>query len=404
MIPCPIAHWKQQRPDAFAIDSMTYREFDALIQKLSGSLSTIKEEIIAFIPKNTPIDLAIFFAAWRMGKAVYPLNPRLPHQAIQKRLQETSAHLFMKNLSSPIAIDSFNGNSIATLIETSSASKIACHRLDSHFIAANAALQALSITPNSSYRLNLPLFHIAGIALALRTFIAGACILLPTSKQPETHLSLVPTQLFRLLEAPFSMPKLKCLLIGGAPLSKTLRDKALQQKLPLYSTYGMTEASSMVALQPPGKPTAILPHIQCKLSDENEILLQGPSLLNNYWGQEPQKGWFATKDIGKIQNGELEILGRKDRQFISGGENIHPEEIERQLLQLPHVIEAQVHPEEDLEFGMRPVARLYCSETFPQDEIQKQLEKHLPRFKVPKEIHVSTTPLANSKLMKLGQN
>jgi len=407
---CPIAHWKQQYPNALAFRSITYEQFDDLIQRLCASLVSIPENILAFIPEKKPLDLAFLFAAWRMGKAVYPLSVYLPKKAILKRLKMTGAFFInpsQLSLDSRISISEINLNHLATLIETSTCTKIACHTYNSHLISTKAVIEALSFKTKDTFCLNLPLFHISGIALSLRCFLAGGTLLFPENQNEATHLSLVPTQIFRLVREKYVLPKVKSLLVGGAPLTKRLYEEALELSLPIYTCYGMTETASMVALKPPNCPTMILPHVELKLSPDREILLRGPSLLNCYWGEKErnEKDWFATKDIGQLSVDKgLEIIGRKDRQFISGGENIHPEEIEQALLQFPEVIEAKVQPRPCLEFGMRPIATLYCRKKISLDFIRKKLEKLLPRYKIPQEISIATEPMKNSKLTQLSEH
>jgi len=392
---CPVANWKQQHPNAPALPGMTYEAFDKLIGKLCNSLREIPEKILAFVPEQSPLDVAFFFAAWRIGKAVYPISFRHPKQAIEERLKLTGAKFVKPTPSStPLEIDTLDENILATLIETSSSAKMVCHRLKALLISAQSCAQAIELTRSDTYCLNLPLFHISGIALMLRTFCTGATLIFPDHWKEATHISMVPTQLFRLIEKQERLPKLKCLLVGGAPLSPSL----YQNNLPIYASYGMTESASMAVLKPPNKPTYILPHIELKLSDEGEILLKGPSLFDHYYGKEQNNDWFATRDIGRFNaQNELEIIGRKDRQFISGGENIIPEEIEQLLLQYPDVIEARVEAEANLEFGMCPIAKLYCKNNIAEDQLQQFLSTHLPRFKIPKKILISTEPLASKQ-------
>ena len=390
---CPIAHWKKHRPNALAFPSLTFAGFDELIQKICHSLINIPEPILSFAPQKTPIDLALFFAAWRSGKAVYPLNPRLPPDAIQERIEKTKSAWIETGkipLTRSYDIANIYPNCLATLIETSSASKIACHTLQNHMISAKSVCKALKLSQEDIYCLNLPLFHISGIAIMIRTFLSGAQITFPETLETATHISMVPTQLYRFLNNGCTLPNCKCLLMGGAPLGEKLYKEALAKNLPLYSSYGMTETASMAMLKPPYSKTQILPHIELSLKEDGEILLRGPSLFSHYWGKRPRKkDWFATRDIGKLhRDGEIEILGRKDRQFISGGENIQPEEIEKILMQLDSIIGAHITPESDLEFGMRPKATVYTERPLSADAIKAQLKKFLPTYKIPEKIKI----------------
>jgi len=368
---CPIARWKEQQPNSLAIRSkhfsLTYAELDQLIKELTPV------SFIPTTPQPTPEQIALFFAAWRHGKPVYPLSFRLPESEKKKRY----------------AITQLEGDLLLDTSGTTGDPKIVCHSLESLFLGAKEASQALSLTPDDRYCLNLPLSHISGIAIALRTFLTGATLLLPDLLFEATHLSLVPTQLYRFLKAN-QLPSARCLLIGGAPLPPHLFQEGL------YLTYGMTETGAMATLNPnarelhAGKP---LPHIELKLSPEGEILLRGESLFQNYLGQEKRKpgDWFPTNDLGKLTpDGNLEVLGRKDRQFISGGENIQPEVIEKALLSIPNILEAKVSPAPHPEFGMTPIAHIQATAPLSLETIHAQLADLLPRYQIPKKITLET--------------
>lgn len=248
----------------------------------------------------------------------------------------------------------------------------------------------------------------------MRCFFSGSTIVLSDlplvdsiSSFGVTHLSMVPTQLIRLLKEPSAAvgkvkTSLKCLLLGGAPIATDLLEQANSASLPIYTTYGMTEMGSMITLsesyvkKSSGK---LLPYREMKIQDE-QILVRGKTLFQGYWDTESEKviknesnGWFATKDLGQMSSdGELMVTGRIDRQFISGGENIQPEEIEQALLQIPGIRQASVLPLEDGEFGARPVA-------FIDDEtrghtlqsIKDALSPLLPSFKHP--VHIFRMPI-----------
>ena len=99
-----------------------------------------------------------------------------------------------------------------------------------------------------------------------------------------------------------------------------------------------------------------------------------------------KEGWFHTKDMGDYHPKKgLRVMGRKDRLFISGGENIQPEEIERHLLNFPGITAARVTPTEDKEFGFRPVAFIRSSEPYEKRVLNEYLKGVLPSFKLPVE-------------------
>ncbi|MCX7008985.1 MAG: o-succinylbenzoate--CoA ligase, partial [Kiritimatiellaeota bacterium] len=100
----------------------------------------------------------------------------------------------------------------------------------------------------------------------------------------------------------------------------------------------------------------------------------------------PVARWFATGDLGALDaDGYLTVHGRKDNMFISGGENIQPEEIEQALLALPGVAAAVVLPRADKEFGARPVAFVQCARKISGEKLRAALRGKLPAYKVPVE-------------------
>ena len=131
------------------------------------------------------------------------------------------------------------------------------HRLRNHF--ANAQGSIVPITTDDGWLLSLPLFHVGGLAILLfRCFLAGACVVLPDptlpltallQQAPITHLSLVPTQLYRLLQQPdfhFSATQVRHLLLGGAPIPDSLITQCRAQQLTPWVSYGLSEMASQV--------------------------------------------------------------------------------------------------------------------------------------------------------------
>ena len=161
----------------------------------------------------------------------------------------------------------------------------------------------------------------------------------------------------------------------GAPLPD------LETPWNILPTYGMTEMSSQIVTN-----HQIHPYAEMKIAEDREILVRGPVLFQGYYEKGkidlPLKdGWFQTKDLGCWDDGLFKIIGRKDNLFISGGENIQPEEIEEVIRRICGLHDAVVVPIPDQEFGARPA--VFLKQLVPLEELQEMLKAHLPKFKIP---------------------
>jgi O-succinylbenzoic acid--CoA ligase len=253
--------------------------------------------------------------------------------------------------------------------------------------------------------LQLPLNHVSGFSIPIRCLLSGAAVVFSDSEnvtedEAVTHLSLVPTQLQRLLDSGAPLHRLQAVLVGGGPISNALVDRAIRAGVPLHLTYGMTESASQICttdrlLETPtplhaGQP---LPGREVRISDAGEIQIRGPILAKKSLGPEglwedlvDADGWFGTGDLGSFTaEGNLVIQGRRDRLIISGGENIQPETIEAALLEIPGIRLAVVVGKPDPEFGERPVA--FLAGNFQASEVRQFLARRLERFAIPEEFH-----------------
>lgn len=365
-------------------------EFEAYIEGMCVQLEKFPYPRVAFWAYPVPETIFLFFAIWKLKKVACPLNIRLPSE--KEILERLSTSLFIPRLIAPQKPKPWDWKeeNIATLLLTSGSSgipKVACHTIGNFLYSALGSLAVLPLETSDIWHLSLPLFHVGGIAILFRCYFARCGISLEKEIKNVTHLSLVPTQLLRYLREKVSLSHLKAILLGGAP-----QYKKYDEYLPLFPTYGMTEMSSQIITQ--GK---ILPFGEIKLSSEGEILVKGKTLFQGYLtpGQTLDlpldgEGWFATKDVGAWnEKGELEILGRKDNLFISGGENIQPEEIELILKSLFCLEEVIVVPVPDEEFGAVPV--LFSRPFIELENVKRGLSSLLPKYKHPKNTFVLST-------------
>lgn len=298
-----------------------------------------------------------------------------------------------------------------TLLYTSGSSgkpKQVIHRLEAHFASAQAVCEHVDFKKGKCWLLMLPTHHVSGLSILMRAWHSGGAVLIPQKGYPfhqlieqnqVTHISLVPTLLWRLLRDDrnvLALRQLEYVVLGGAALPHRLAQEALSSGIRLINSYGCTESASMVAatglLKPGdtvhcGKPLG-LSQIQII---EGEIAIKGPTLMEGYCkeGQvEPtrnENGFYLTGDKGFIDEaGNLHVLGRLDHMLISGGENIHPQEIELAMAEHPNVEQVVVVARHSEEYGQRPVAFVkYVDFALTHDEWKSWLQNRLLRFKIP---------------------
>ncbi|MDF1820625.1 MAG: AMP-binding protein [Alcanivoracaceae bacterium] len=176
---------------------------------------------------------------------------------------------------------------------------------------------------------------------------------------------LVPELLSALVKAAdLGLPlpdSLAFVAVGGGCVSPAVIERAWQHGLPVHQGYGLSEATSVVALTPPGEGRAdyagkLLEHITARIDEDDHLLIQGDSIMLGYLGEpEPASRWLDTGDLGQLDaDGYLKILGRSKNLLItSWGRNISPEWVESELLSEPVILQAMVLGEAEL--GLRAV-------------------------------------------------
>jgi len=424
---------------------LTYGELCAKIGAIHfefKKLNIRKNDRVAIISSNSEDYVLVLLALIFYGAIAVPINHHFSIDEILRILKNINCtHIFyddnsskLKSYSNKISsyfinlftkvdinsskqqiISPIHLDSDSTIILTSGSTgypKGVVHTLGNHVYSALGSNLNISFGEGDRWLLSLPLFHVGGIAVLFRALMSGGAAVLPKSRNmllmslkinKISHMSLVPTQLFRLiqyLEQDTYNFNLKAVLIGGDRISYSLIKKSVKLNLPLYLSYGSTEMTSQITttkclMEVPdyisyGKP---LKYSNVFISDENDILVQGKILFKGYLNNNDldnsrdTDGWFKTGDKGRFdEEGGLIILGRKDNMFISAGENIHPEEIERCIEHDYNVIKAVVVPVKDSELGNIPVVFIQLVNNIkPYEKYFEQiLEQQLARYKWPK--------------------
>lgn len=303
--------------------------------------------------------------------------------------------------------------------------KAVMHTYNNHWWSAVSSVLNLGLTEKDKWLLTLPIFHVGGLSILVRSVIYGMPIyvmenydkkvLLTVMKEKKiTIASLVTLMLRHLLEEikENEFPShVRCILLGGGSVPESLLNIVKQKNIPLFQSYGMTETSSQIVtlnmtdalakLGSAGKPLfpAELTIDHPDKGGIGEILVKGPMVMNGYTSEEANKtsfqnGWFKTGDLGFIdEDGFLYIVDRRTDLIISGGENIYPTEIENILLEMNEIKEAAVVGKTDSKWGEVPVAFVVCTEKETENNIQSFLSERLAKYKIPKEIHfISSLP------------
>lgn len=422
--------------------SISYNKYLDLI---NGTIQELKshnihaKDRIAIYSQNTIYHPIIVLALIKLGAIAVPVNTLIPANKIEEMLASVNCQkiIHSDNINLPdtkifetilpleqliqqnakkrkLPVSLIPLDQEATIIFTSGSSgkpKAVLHTFGNHYFSALGSNENILFGPGDRWLLSLPLYHVGGLSILFRAIVSGGTVVVPDKnldlinnikKKNITHISLVATQLYRLLqdyEAIKILKNLKAILVGGSFIPSSLIEKSFKNKLSIFTTYGSTEMASQITTTPPG---AKLPNLftagkclkyrQIKIANDGEILVRGDTLFKGYVESNKidkpfsQDGWFRTGDLGKIDiNSYLSVKGRKDNMFISGGENIHPEEIEKLLLEFPGISQVLVLDISDPEFGSRPIAFVECDsyQSISDDILRIFLSKQLPRFKIP---------------------
>ena len=452
IIPCPVRQMARQHPhhpaivlDDFIID---YHELDERLNGLCEQLQNQgwqQGDNLLTLSANSLELLLLSWAALRCGILFCPINPSFPETRWLPLLdtlqikgywlpQEQSVtpppdiprlELDFTARSAAVHDALLDSAALASLTLTSGSSgepKAVAHRLRSHMANASGSSTRIPLAPGDLWLLSLPLFHIGGYAIALRCFLAGAAVALPSPQrslaeqlcqQPVSHLSLVPTQLYRLVQAGFSLrqSRVRHLLLGGAAIPPDLVSRCQQQGLSPYVSYGLSEMASQVCTRHAGANSnntgTPLPGREVMIRN-GEICVRGETLFAGYYRQGEltlpldEEGWFHTGDLGEFNSeDELIICGRIGNRFISGGENIQPEEIEQQLLTHPAILQAMVVAVPDAEWGAAAVAFIDAATPLDPEELKEWLRPRVARHLVPR--HWLCWPTSQTTQLKPGR-
>jgi O-succinylbenzoic acid--CoA ligase len=450
-------------PDRTAVyfqdKTLTFMELYDHSCEVAGKLQALgikKDDYIGVLLKNHLDTVIMLFALQLIGVKAVILNNRLTEAELAWQLNDSKANRLIhessfKNLAieinrqlnslqtiskenlmattavKPVLAEEVILSDVCTIMYTSGTTgnpKGVMQSYGNHWWSSVGSALNLGFMDTDCWLCAVPLFHISGFSILMRSVIYGMPIVLhdgfdvdqtfhDIKEKRVTIMSVVSTMLKRMIDelGEMKLPRhFRCMLLGGGPAPLPLLQACVEKDIPVFQTYGMTETSSQIVTLSPeysltklgsaGKP--LFPS-QIKITGENgemskagaagEIVVKGPNVTKGYLYRPDateksiRNGWLYTGDIGYLdEEGFLFVLDRRSDLIISGGENVYPAEIEAVLLSHPNVADAGVTGVEDANWGQVPIAFIVKKEgtVLSEDDLIAFCQKRLAKYKVPK--------------------
>ena len=429
-------------PNRICINEYTYNDIYRGVVHVARKLEPLQASRIAILSDNSVMMAIYVLATMVVHKELLLLNVHLKPKEIENQLAQldvtTVLHSVerreqLPNSISTIVFESlerilsdeeaddtfdwtFEDRDIAVIMNTSATTgqfKSVPLRWGQIRAHVQASKEVLGKTEQDNWLMVLPLFHVSGLSILLRSLYNGTAVtILPKYDKAQVlklieseninMMSLVPTILTQ-LEPSIIHHNLRVILLGGEFIPMALIDACEKKSLPIYKTYGMTETFSQSVtfsvLDYPHKRDSVgkpLPGMQVRIDKPDadgvgEIHLTGPMVMTGYIDKEPIDGDLNTDDIGYVdEDGFVYILNRRKDLIISGGENIYPKELEDLVYTLPSVKECAVVPVPDPKWGQVPAlfVAFHDGESMTVDTILSFMTNSLAKYKVPKYVKI----------------
>ena len=488
-LPDWLAHRAAAAPERLALvadgHGWTFAEYDAAVEAAARRLVTLgaRDGRVATLLRNGSAAAVMVHAAPRAAAALVPLNVRLTEAELAWQLDDVGARLLVvhgataalarrvRALRPELRMVSADGDGAAalgvprlgdvaadggplrlehpldvvhTVVYTSGTTgtpKGAMLTVGNHWWSAVGSALNLGVRDDDRWLACLPLFHVGGQAIVLRSAIYGTAAVVhdgfdehavtrAIEREGVTIVSVVAAMLQRMLDAradrPYP-PTLRCVLLGGGPAPRPLLERCARHDVPVVQTYGLTETASQVATLAPADALrklgaagkALYPNVlrvvdaegrDVVAGDAGEIVVRGPVVTTGYVGRPDDTsraldgGWLRTGDVGTLDaDGYLHVLDRRDDLVVTGGENVYPAEVEAALLAHPAVAEAGVVGVPDDHWGARVVAAVLPrpGAAVGAEALRAHCRERIAAYKVPAEIRLVADPLPRTASGKL---
>jgi len=266
-------------------------------------------------------------------------------------------------------------------------------------VLASVAASERRLGASGPWLLALPASYVAGVQVICRSLVAGHDPLLLEEHGSVAaavgagarFVSLVPTQLHRLLDDPSELDALcacHTVLLGGGPIDPAMRARAEANDVHVVATYGSAETAGGCVYD-----GYALDGVALAIGAGGRIRIGGPTLFERYDGDEVLTaetlvdGWFLTSDAGRLdEDGRLHVLGRIDDVVVSGGVNVPGPTVAARLREHPAIEQAEVVGVPDEEWGNRLVAFVVGAVSL--DEARDWVAEAHPRSWAPRQVVV----------------
>ncbi|OUC98237.1 AMP-binding protein [Streptosporangium minutum] len=344
------------------------------------------------LPPGPELFRAVSAALDGRGPAVLPLSPALPARTLRATLDALRpTHVNGVRHEHGVGVSP----EVAVVIATSGTTGVPKGvQLPAAALRASAAasLRRLDARPGERWLCCLPPSHVSGLQVLVRSLLSETEPIVHDGFSPEAvlasgadHVSLVPTQLRRLLSADLSV--FRTILLGGAAAPADLLAAARAAGARVVTTYGMSETCGGCVYD--GAP---LDDVDLRVGDDGRIRVAGPVLFSGYrlrpdlTAAARDGDWFLTSDLGSLAGGRLRVLGRADDVINTGGEKVVAAAVAAVVAEHPAVADAAVIGRTDPEWGERVVAVVVSAAPPTLAELRAFAKERLPAYAAPAEL------------------
>ncbi|MER6829080.1 AMP-binding protein [Streptosporangium sp. NPDC000563] len=373
---------------------------------------SVERELHAVVsPATSELFRAVGAALDGGGPAVLPLSPALPAPALRATLDALRpTHVNGVRREGGVGVPA----EVAVVIATSGSTGVPKGvqlSAEALLASASASLRRLDAATGERWLCCLPPSHVSGLQVLVRSLLGGTEPIVHDGFSPEAvlssgaeHVSLVPTQLRRLLQVDSTrlqrLSRIRTILLGGAAAPPGLLAAARAAGARVVTTYGMSETCGGCVYD--GDP---LDGVGIAVVDDGRIRLSGPMLFSGYrlrpdLTEAARDGdWFLTSDLGTLEGGRLRVLGRADDVINTGGEKVVAAAVAAVLAEHPAIVDVAVVGRPDPEWGERVVAVVVSPSPPSLAELRALVKGRMPAYAAPADLTVVTEIplLANGK-------